>query len=79
MQKAEQLRSERTSGTTSPMMNTIIRDQIDERNPFFGKLTEASTSKFMTPILSPMRTKYSINGTSDNENKILNANAVPKA
>ena len=44
MQKAEQLRSERTSGTTSPMMNTIIRDQIDERNPFFGKLTEASTS-----------------------------------
>ena len=79
MPKVDQLRSERTSGTSSPMMNTIIRDQIDERHPALEKLTEADTSKFMSPILSPMRTKYSINATSENENRILDAHAVPQA
>ena len=59
------------------MMNSIIKGQMGAEHPVLHKFTDNTTSKFVSPILTPMRTKYSLNAF-ESENKFLDSHAVTK-
>ena len=66
----------RQTGSSSPLMNTIIRDQIAENGIIYEQHTNEN-SKNVTPKLSPMKTIYSDNlNSTGRSNQPLNVQGV---